>query len=129
LGCNVENTSTATRVSACSAAKKTKRNLPAVPRTAAPAKATALAARADDECEVGPAFVYPKDPQDQTGIGNIRQKLEELEVNFREIKSDTLHFTAFFWVASIDQEDLVEVRSVTQVGAPDTAGLSMLYPS
>ena len=82
LGCNVKDQSTGTAVSSSATASAT----------------------------YGPAIIYPKEPKDQMEIGVIRNKLDDLELIFLEIKSDALGFTAFFWISSIEKNDLDEFQ-------------------
>lgn len=49
----------------------------------------------------------------------IRDKLQQLEVgDTHEIKSDMLHFTAFFWVERAETDDLIELEQVVSVSGP-----------
>ena len=84
-----------------------------VPAKAANARASSVdrnRRRGDGDCEivVEDLYVYPANPKDKDAVAQLRRKLDNLRdlfgdlESYTEIKSDTLGFTAFFYVYNAD---------------------------
>lgn len=121
LGCNVEDESGSAQVSTCTL-EGAKRRREEEGQTARPAPATQPTPHPHSpratECPssyVGPAIIYLKDRRDQTVIQTIRNKLAEQQQEFHEARSETLGYTAYFWVKDVDKQEFDELKGLDVV--------------
>lgn len=78
--------------------------------------------RGDGDCEIviDDLYVYPAKPKDRDSVAQIRTTLDDLRdlfedlESYTEIKSDTLGFTAFFYVYNADLD--VVMKAMTALG-------------
>ena len=50
-------------------------------------------------------------------MGKIKDELEEKDIVYFEAKSDTLGFTAFFWLEDVFGDEFDDLDSLDEVGA------------
>jgi len=69
-----------------------------------------------DSCEYGAdSIVYPSDPRNSASIERIRAELSE--ETFHEARSNTLDFTAFFWVSELGDDLAEELSKMPEVSS------------
>jgi hypothetical protein len=88
--------------------------------------------RGDCQIVIEDLYVYPAKPKDKASVGEIRRALDDLRDLFEdlesyiEIKSDTLGFTAFFYVYNADLT--VVMNSMTALGNDVVSRICALRP-
>ncbi len=78
-------------------------------------QSTGTAVTSSATATYGPAIIYPREPKDKTEIELIRDRLDNKDLDFLEIKSDALGFTAFFWLSSVEKGDLEDLQEQDEV--------------